>query len=156
MKEKLTDEKIIKGAECCSKSNCEYDCVELGCPYYIEEKCSHKVVVDAVDLIKRQKAKIKEKDEMLKAQASKIFLYEDVLKEKTAEVEQWKDKYMNLWCEPDSDIHKVKAEAIKMFAERLKEELVEYVIYEQYPFFGCAIDNVVKDMDESNKLQQDI
>ena len=51
---------------------------------------------------------------------------EEEITRQQAEIEQWKEeatKYQNLWCTAVDDIEKVKAEAVKEFAERLKNKI---------------------------------
>ena len=117
----MTDEQIVKALEYCENKN--IPCKD--CPFN-ELDCVNDLERFALDLINRQKAKIKEKDEMLKAQASKIFLYEDVLKQKTEEIEQWKEeanKYQRLWCEAMQDMQIASDSAIKKFAGLIKRRL---------------------------------
>ena len=52
---KMTDEEIIKALECCSKKEC------YKCPNYSEGiECGEALLILALDLINRQKARIKE------------------------------------------------------------------------------------------------
>ena len=66
--------------------------------------------------------------------------------------EQWKEEaniYQNLWCEAERDAQTVKNEAIKEFAERLKEEaLYPYPDSETKIVDVDDIDNLVKEMTE--------
>lgn len=55
----MTDEQIIKALERCSTT---YNCGD--CPYYCDaEDCPDPLMNDALDLINRQKARIKELEE---------------------------------------------------------------------------------------------
>ena len=103
---KFTDEQIIKALECCSTDVQENPCPK--CVFYNKHRCSTLMVNAVSDLISRYKAKneslkqiINEQDkEILKLQNRIIF---------------WRK---NLNYQPE----KIKSEAIKDFAERLKEK----------------------------------
>lgn len=113
----MTDKEIIKALECCGDEEELHWCTE--CPYYDKENdfCQEDLHRDALDLISRQQAEIEE--------LKKVVI----------------DDYAS---EYDS---KIRAEAIKEFAERLKEK---------YPWKGDYlystrrtvenIDNLVKKM----------
>lgn len=70
----------------------------------------------------------------------------NLLKRQKADIEYWKNKYLNLWCEPNSDIQKIKAEVIKRFAERLKA--VSHPYADTQMVFVLQIDNLVAEMTE--------
>lgn len=107
----MTDNEIIKAVGCCiGNTKCDE------CPMFRTQNCMNKVFGYALDLINRQKEKIKEFDE-------KLVIRRGLIDYQKAEIEQWKEeanKYQNLWCIAVDDIEKVKSEAIKEFAERLK------------------------------------
>lgn len=53
----------------------------------------------------------------------------NLINRQKAEIEQWKEeanKYQNLWCEAVMDVQTAKAEAVKEFAERLRNKLFNY------------------------------
>ena len=110
----MTDNEITKALEYCSNPNntCEK------CVLYVADddscECASKLRLAALDLINRQKAEI----EMLRTSIN-------------VDLENYASEY-------DS---KIKAEAIKEFAERLKKEMSfgRYIQYDQ-------IDNLVKEM----------
>ena len=87
------------------------------------------------------KAEIKEKDEMLSAQADKIRLLEMALNERVAEIEELRKGFTAdadyFASEYDS---KIKAEAIKEFAQKVKKA---------FPSIAHWIDNLLKEMTES-------
>lgn len=58
MERKFTDDEIVKALNCCGSENCR------GCPYW-NYKChgGNQMIRDALDLINRQKARIKELEE---------------------------------------------------------------------------------------------
>ena len=69
-------------------------------------------------------------------------------KRQQAEIEQWKEesnKYQNLWCEAVKDLQTAKTEAIKEFAERLKEKAPN-ITEERFHILRNEIDNLVKEM----------
>ena len=92
----MTDKEIIKALECCNPSN--RSCVE--CPRFNEFKCYTKVMVDALDLINRQQAEI----ERLQKHIQNGIDLAKQLPEMIATAE---------------------AEAIKKFAEMLKENTID-------------------------------
>ena len=138
---KFTDEQIIKALECCiAQENFEEISCEI-CPYERVCDCKEIVLQNALDLINRQKAEIEnlkqiideEDREILKLQKRIVFWRED------------------LNYQPE----KIKSEAIKEFAEKVKEEIrfddCEYDCADCN--YGCrktmlAIDNLVKEMTE--------
>ena len=127
----LSDNEIIKALEMCGNS---IGCEE--CPYYDgghfqNGKCSYNNGQDAFNLINRQKAEI----ENLKT-------HNAVLKMANKLCKGWEER--------------VKAETIKEFAERFKNEINER--YEDIAYkdlFFRVVDNLVKekvgDNDESTK-----
>lgn len=90
----MTDNEIIKALECCTDESYE-NCNE--CPYSIDTvSCERmKLLEDSLDLINRQKAEIE-------------GLKED------------RNNYQNLYCLTVEDLDTAKLEAIKEFAEKLK------------------------------------
>ena len=116
----MTDNEIIKALECCTDESYE-NCNE--CPYSIDtERCERmKLLEDILDLINHQKAEI----EKLKN-----------------EIQITKDAYIMLQTKNEI----IKSEAIKEFAERLKE-IVKFTddTYECWEIEGY-IDNLVKEM----------
>ena len=134
---KFTDEQIIKALECCSTDVQENPCPK--CAFYNKHRCSTLMLNAASDIINRQKVKIKslkqmidERDkETLKLQKRIIF---------------WRD---NLNYQPE----KIKSEAIKEFAERLKRTSVGLEIGDDKKLrmtvvSTAAIDNLVKEITE--------
>ena len=134
----MTDNEIIKALECCCEAELNEDCKKLKCPFFDYEidNCTNVGDMDAMyrfalDLINRQKAEI----ERLKAE-----LKEDsrVMKQALVLVDEIKKEIA-------VDIETAKVEAVKEFAERLKEK--------ERPTFPLAmvvdiseIDNLVKEM----------
>lgn len=118
-KMKMTEREIIKGLECCYTG---YSCKD--CPYYCgNEDCPELVIKDALDLINRQKAEIERLEEMYDSSVSSERNVVD-----------------NIGYE--------KSEAIKEFAERLKEKATS-TFYEEHMYVDTEdIDNLVKEMTE--------
>lgn len=120
----MTDEQIIKALECCATDDGD-DCSQ--CPYdnIVYEPgnggCVNRCRKEALDLIKRQKAEIERLEIELKAMRGTANTYK-----------KW--------------YHEAKSEAIKEFAERLKEK---------FGISDCIVtidsndtDNLVKEMTE--------
>lgn len=142
----MTDEQIVKALACCSINR---TC--CGCPLnnYDGESCIVKVKKEAHDLINRQKADIAKKDIEIDILIRKKETLNDEVFGLKAEVEQWKDKYQSLWCEPDTFLHRVKSRAIQEFAERLKA--ISHPYGDTQMVFELQIDNLVKEMTEGRK-----
>lgn len=119
----MTDAKIIKALECCSHE--VYDCD--ACPLNLkeEELCFIEVRKYALDLINRLQAD----NELLKENNSLL----------TEAGQEWQKRYET-----------AKTEAIKEFAERLKERKHECGCnYRKKPVYAVTedkIDNLVKEM----------
>jgi hypothetical protein len=136
----MTDEQIVKALRLCADRGC-YRCTEHG-----KEYCRETVASLAWDLIYRQQAEI----ESLEAD------YENVYKQATADIlASIADGGTSCeWC-----IDNHRAEAVREFAERLKEtNLYEFI--EEYfnnaelcyevrsDLFNDFVDNLVKEMTE--------
>ena len=127
----MTDNKIIKALECCGIDNCDE------CPCYIEEwGCAKNLQLMALDLINRQKSQI------LKEQNKNSKLRNERNRQK-AEIERLKGNN-NAIMQTMADVH---TEAIKEFAERLKER-AEAHYFDNYCYAVSIeeIDNLVKEM----------
>ena len=122
----MSDNEIIKALECCIKEQCS-NCCNCG-NWHEQWNCMTEIMKKALDLINRQKAEI----ERLKKDNEYILMQHKFQRRPSGDC--WNDV-----------IEKAKAEAVKEFAERLKE-LMQYeaVIYD------CHIDNLVKEMAEEN------
>ena len=109
----MTDNDIIKGLLCCTFAEPCEDC-----PLEKDEMCVFTLKSNALDIINRQKAEI----ERLKEQF----------------------RYLDVECERLEKVNETaKAEAIKEFAERLKEQIY---IKKDRLFYAEKIDNLVKEM----------
>lgn len=116
---KLTDNEIIKAfRECCVKMNGNF-CDE--CPYNNGGMCNDiQMATDILDYINRQKAEI----EALIAGQETLQKY---IAEKNAEIERLcsvVDKTDAAYFQKVSEVDRAKAEAIKEFADRLKQYLL--------------------------------
>lgn len=117
----MTDNEIIKALECCGKPVLEECCLE--CPYHLggQENC-HKLLGDIIDLINRKQAEIEElriENQSLRAAANSYKMH----------------------------YNEAKAEAIKEFAERLKESKKQYEgTLAGMTFTMTELDNLVKEM----------
>lgn len=141
----MTDNKIIKALECCAE---EKPCNECPLFDYTEDeiKCKNKCFVDALDLINRQRAKIKAL-EMDNAQLQSDIANANMNSDHAlAEIEWLKARNVNNCCNWQIKYNPLRAEAIKEFAERLKKELGfgRHTSYDE-------IDNLVKEMTEGKE-----
>lgn len=155
----MTDEQIIKALECCATDKTD-DCFR--CPY---DKmvynpgygwCADRCREDALNLINRKKAEIESLKQIIDEQDKEIIRLQK-------RIIFWRE---DLNYQPE----KIKSEAIKEFAERLKSKLndlefrtkthrktvptkfcddnVNWVLHECVP---RDIDNLVKEMTEVRK-----
>ena len=106
---KFTDEEVIKALELCSKSLSIKTCQK--CPFYLRTNCVSALKLNAIDLINRQKA----------------------------EIEQWQEeanKWQIFFSQEIDNRGKIKAEAYKEFAEKLKEKNFNFCIDDIYDGSG--------------------
>ena len=142
MKEnKLTPEEIIKALECCKPDNDE-GCLNCPLTNVPLPECAEILSKESVDLINRQQAEVENCYKFIEQLKEARNLWEDKCKEQQAEIErlqglleQWKEeanRYQTLWCE---DVQIARAEAIKEFAERLRELMVtdtRYILISEF------------------------
>lgn len=161
---KLTDAEIIKAFTVCITSE---DCSL--CPMFRNCPTSFELQKQALDLINRQQEMIDGliagQETLQKALADKqaeIDRLQHILVSFMSEVERWEYKYgvdtsripqiAILGTEKGSIIKHIASEAIKEFAERLKEKVESYDVYDGYKItirFAVeedTIDNLVKEM----------
>lgn len=112
---KLTDEEIIEALDLCTQQNGSIPCYDCPCWNDDEQECKGIDYTATLDLIKRQKSEI----ERLKSANDEKFRQWDMLAEKT------KTHYANLYNEAKD---KLKAEAYKEFAERIKLSIKANVV----------------------------
>ena len=127
----MTDAEIIKALECCTSD-------EVGmchiCP--LDGGCNGDITIllnCSLDLINRQKEEI----ERLK---NNVFCEVVIDEETMRNIVNEKVAGFEL------DIASIKAEAIKEFAERLKNKFEISSAY-SFGYFECQIDNLVKEME---------
>ena len=116
----MTDNDIIKALECCFvNENC------TNCPCYENRfsayDCEVEIVKQAFDLIKRQQAEIERLNSCVKSEDEVRVIAESVIK---------------------GGIDIIKTEAIKEFAERLKD-----IVYEPELFGGRVTDTIIARID---------
>lgn len=128
----MTDDEIIKALKYCSTDVRENTCPK--CAFYKKNRCSTLMLNGASDLINRQKAEI----ERLKMV-----------------IEQIENDLQPLPFETNFEkaAKRIKSEAIKEFAERLKRTSIGLEIGDDKKFkmtivSTVAIDNLVKEMTE--------
>lgn len=125
----MTDKEMIKAIECCLKS--PVDCDNCAYTKYPVRDCNTILKNDIADLINRQQQEI----ERLKAENDKNFEKWEILDKRT------KERYSELYEEAKGV---VRAEAVKEFAEKLKEKTP---FYEGWGYITIEkIDNLVKEM----------
>lgn len=146
----MTDKNIIKAMECCNTQNC------ADCPLYngnsFSEKCKAICFKEMTSLINRQQAEV----ERLRKEVNLVSIqFQDLqerYEEEQAEIERLKSmnqSKLDMLHDIRAELETAKAEAIKEFAERLKNDL----------FYKCGdlnytetcdtrrlIDNIVKEM----------
>lgn len=124
----MVDKDIIKALECCagdgSCAECPYD---VGCV-----NGNHRLAEDTLKLIKRQQAEIERLHEVING-------FEEQAHKELMAYMQLSEKYQN-----------AKSEAVKEFAERLKENFETYTDAEEQNalYVRSLIDNLVKEMTE--------
>ena len=132
----MTNEEIIQALECLGYWG---ECKQSSqCPYYMDNDivggCDNVTIAkEALDLINRYKAE----NERLKKQNESKFEQWLILDKRTEE------KYAKLY-EEAKEI--VKTEAIKEFAERLKEKSEHFELERENFVSEADIDNLVKEM----------
>ena len=138
----MTDNDIIKALECCTVCSSIETCGE--CPYVecpTRKGCVGEMVKDALDLINRLQYDVEIKESVIKT------LFVDIDKKK-AEIERLQNAYKQCAWERDiflDELKTAKSEAIKEFAERLKEEAT---VDDDSTWWvaNIDIDNLVKEM----------
>ena len=143
----MTDNDIIKALECCIKANSHGDCVRSKCPALLGNECYYATIVtDAYDDNEINRAQMKDVVALInrqKAEIERLKKTEYILPARHC----GKTRMVRV------KLDEIRAEAIKEFAERLKEELANNL--------GCPItdtpriiiDNLVKEMVGDKKCQ---
>ena len=129
----MTDNEIIKALECCGEFHNKRDCSK--CPYCnIKIACSIKLKNDARDLINRQKAEIERFELLLLGVMHFVDKWLDGAELKQDEVNRaraMREKTLQIVEKLEEendflksiDIDKIKAEAVKEFAEAYKDQI---------------------------------
>ena len=137
----MTDNEIIEALRCCADRYCK------GCSEQGKANCRESVAALAWDLIDRQKAEIKR----LKAEINVTKDAYISLQTKIEILSQNADTAFQDGLNEAQDLYKqqikeeIKAEAIKEFAERLKEKYKHHVLC-GYEVINGELDNLVKEM----------
>lgn len=151
---KLTDKQIIKALECCVKDDflCDGRCAGQMIDCDTKHACRLSLLKKSLDLINRQKA---ENEYLQKeyipeiARATKRtdeLAFEEM--RKTARLQEENERYKHSIRLLEKDVQTAKSEAVKEFAERLKEKFAplppQHLIC-GYNVFSL-LDNLVKEM----------
>lgn len=141
----MTDNEIIKVLECCGK---EYSCEKCALNTWLDKKrdCIGAILVNALDLINRQKTEIERLKDLITYQKQEI-------KEKEQKYNQVVDDMFGLIETTRNEIAESKSEAIKEFIDELKNRVVNKYEYTDIRIFN-EIDNLVKEMMEVNEDEQ--
>lgn len=120
----MTDTKIIKALECCKDNSFNnFPCEK--CPYRGTRRyCANNLCEDALALINRQKAEIERLKDMVSQNEGALPRYEAL----------------------------IRAEAVKEFAERLKEKAITYYTIIGHWVSVKDIDNLVKEMEGEHEV----
>ena len=102
----MTDEQIIKALECCINAETWGDCEEMGCPASTKHGCSFYLRTDD------------DRENTIYIEILKDAL--DLINRQKAEIEELREI---VFTDRSEAIKKLKSEAIKEFAERLKVRL---------------------------------
>ena len=140
---KMTDNEIIKALDICSKNGF---CSE--CPYSDDfTNCNTRVCKDVLALIYRQRAKIEALQMDNEQLQSDIINVNMNLEHQQEDIKDMKIENQSLRSAANSyKIHynKAKAEAIREFAERLKERNEDFCVDKSDMAF--VVDSIVKEM----------
>lgn len=141
----MTNEQIVKALECCVECDTFCDGCREDCPFIDVDNCTFILRRETLALIKRQQEEI----ERLKQTPKCVFAYDGETLEYCVEGP----------CSAEKTIETIRAEAVREFAEKLKEtNLYEFI--EEYfdnaelcyevrsDLFNDFVDNLVKEMTE--------
>lgn len=125
----MTDEDIIKALEYCNKPVRESKCTE--CAFNHTYKCTHNMLNATLDLINRQQAEIERLNEKITTKDESNYYFMGQLRTAREELQT------------------AKHEAVKEFAERLKNfKIKPDYPWDDYIVTESAIDNLVKELTE--------
>ncbi len=134
----MTDNEIIKALECCKRPVGTGGCKD--CPLDKDRPCTTTMIENTLDLINRQKAKIKR----LEAKCENTQIGYNFAR---AETEEFKAINKSLKADRPFLIANAKAEAVKEFAERLKSLMLgKYCLYFNAEITELLINKLVKEM----------
>ena len=153
---KFTQEEIVKALECCIKDDAKY-CDD--CSYYDEKEeheqlCVYRLHRDTLDLIARLKARIVRYQLKNTNQRHTLAMLNKQVAEQKAEIEKLKscnDVCVEAMGEQEIELATAKSEAIKEFAERLKNATVPITLGGKYRYDVISkegINCIVKEMTE--------
>ena len=157
----MNDNEIIKALECCGILGIHH--CDNFCPMFYNgtgspSACRRELHIDAINLIKRQQAEIERLHSEVKEKTETIVFLKD-------QAIGWSIDFCNL----KAKLNTAKSEAIKEFAERLKDMMFNYyecvnesangrpykgdtlMDYEVVDMIEDCIDNLVKEMTEKMK-----
>lgn len=137
-----TDDEIVRALECCLQSRSMDDCKKLNCPAYVNNDCYFMSNVKAYSY----------EDALFKGLCTQLL---DLIKRQQAEIASLKTDLEDIATEYDAykeavevALVETRAEAIKEFAERLKEKAAS-TFYEERKYVDTEdIDELVKEMTE--------
>ena len=145
----MTDNEIIKALECCGNGLCA-NCPRLNTPEHILH-CKELLMCEAIDLINRKKAEIKRLNGVIKNFKATKERQKAEIESEISLRQQWQEKCNELLEERQH----IKAEAIKQFAEKVKEHMCSYDL-DNYHYFRAieedAFDDLVKEMVGDNNV----
>ena len=147
--QKMSDIEIIKAFYCC-----EINCDCLGCPKLDSTEGCNGVATETLDLINRQKAEIERLKQNLEEAHIDIKEHQAHIGNLKKLIDKIEDHINPLPFETDYDkaIRQAKTEAVKEFAERLKQHYIKDKRYDRpnahtlIAFLFNVIDNLVKEM----------
>lgn len=144
----MTDSEIVKALECCGILGVECD---KNCPRYnngmYESACQRDLIISVLSLITRQQAEIENYIKVAERQQSLSLERDFEIKRLRAEIEKLKQplnvRFEKFESEYDS---KIKSEARREFAERVKEHTCDIVLYGEIVTVS-SINSLLKEME---------
>lgn len=138
----MTDNEIIKCAENCTSDSPSYGICLYNDDRLTSSECMGELMKDLFDLTNRQQAESEKLEIELKAMRGAANSYK-------AEVERLQ-KENERFADIGKMYSEIRAEAIKEFAERLKEMKLNKQVL-RLPLLDLDVDNLVKEMTEVQK-----
>lgn len=139
---KFTDDEVIRALECCKSGYC----IARNCPFYDATEdddigaCTSRLSSNALDLINRQKAEIErlQKSIELMKGAKCVYSYDG----------ETLEYCISSPCPISKTVDQIKAEAIKEFAERLKERFIDRIGNANDSFISYSIQREIDNLTE--------